>query len=147
MSTICTLDNVFILTKFLLRWLLTTYFNIRWSQFDLGFLDQILEPWSMDSIFLVHWKQRVDINLAPLKSWKLKFWFKGSRTASKDLKFLEQFNNRSKVQWYLLCPFYGARLDFRERVFFNFQFFGLKVFEPLQRPSMEDTWAHIHLKY
>ena len=77
--------------------------------------------------FLAHWKQRVDINLAPLKSLKLKFWFKGSRTASKDFKFLEQFNNRSNVQWYLLCPFYGARLDFRERVFFNFQFFGLKV--------------------
>ena len=96
--------------------------------------------------FLVHLKQRVDINLAPLKSLKLKFWFQGARTASKDFKFLEQFNNRSNVQWYLLCPFYGARsLDFRERVFFSI--FGLKVFEPLQRPSMEDTWAHIHLKY
>ena len=93
--------------------------------------------------FLAHWKQRVDINLAPLKSLKLKFWFQGARTASKDFKFLEQFNNRSNVQWYLLCPFYGALVDFRER----FSIFLDWKFEPLQRPSMEDTWAHIHLKY
>ena len=33
------------------------------------------------------------------------------------------------------------------REFFSiFNFLDWK-FEPLQRPSMEDTWAHIHLKY
>ena len=84
---------------------MTSYnlFHIMWLHFDLeklNLLQHIMEWINFSKRISVYWNQRVAINLTPLTSQSSKFWFQGVLVASKRFKFLEQFNNRSNVQWY-----------------------------------------------
>ena len=97
-----------------------------WLHFDpekLNLLQQIIEWMNFSKRISVYSNQRVAINLTPLKSQSSKFWFQGVLVASKRFKFLEQFNNRSNVQWYSCALLRCASV----REFFQFLIFGLKV--------------------